>query len=299
MVQRDADPRAVIQAAGRLICTALGVGPEPDQEAGFTAAEAVALPLVVHVRAMAVGAAGSDPVAALRTYLERAGRLGSRERLECSREELGALASRLLHSPATMPAQPLPAAAHRALAPRKRRSRRLPTAAALIVAVAAGAFVLGGGALRSQPASSPKVAPPVATAPPAASVENTRAAAGAVPLQVPAFALSSAPPIRSVLATPSTACSPGARCALDLAITFQSSRTNVRFAWKLEIFDTCTGDTVERPGGTFVAQPGWSRIQVGAKVQVPAMKAPAIVVVTTAPSSAQSAPISIAPEARC
>ena len=296
----DGEPREVLKAAGRLLCAALGVGTEPNDEPGFTAAEAVALPLVLHARAMAVGAVGTDPVGALRTYLERAGRLGSPERLECSREELGALVSRLLHSPAPI-AKAGPSSPDRLPPSRRRWTWRLPVAAGLVLVLGAGGAVLLGGAVRPQPQArlSPKLVPAL-TAPPSAPVNAAPAVSpAAAPLQVPVFALPAAPPIRSVTATTSTPCSAGGRCGLDLAITFQPARTNLRFAWKLEIFDACTGTTVERSGGSFAAQPGWSHIQVASSVQVPASKAPVIVVVTTAPSAVQSAPIPLQPVGTC
>jgi hypothetical protein len=297
----EPDPREVLRAAGRTICAALGVRPEPDDEPGFTAAEAVALPLVVQARAMAVGAAGTDPVAATHIYLERAGRLGSRERLECSREELSALVSRLLQSAAPIPTPPRPAARPApSPASSPRLGRRLPAAAGALGAVLLVSVVAVMALARSQPAADRQmpraVAPP--TASPVVSSEETPAvSASAVPLQMPAFAPQAAPPIRSVAASPIGSCTRGTRCSVDLTISFQPARGYLRLAWKLDVFDACSGETSELPGGTFTAPAGWSRAELTSKLTVPAMKAPMIVVVTTAPSAAQSTPMSLTPAA--
>jgi hypothetical protein len=297
----ERDPRAVLRAAGRSICAALGVSPEPDDEPGFTAAEAVALPLVIHARAMAVGAAGADPVAATHIYLERAGRLGSRERLECSREELAALVSRLLKSAAPLASQPRTATGVdvRPATNRARVGWRLPAAAGLVGALLVVAVVAITGSTRPQPVTErlqPAIVAPVT--PSLATTEETPAAApSATPLQMPTFAPAAAAPIRSVAASLIGPCTSGAACSLDLTISFQPARGNVRLAWKLEVFDACTGEIAERPGGSFAAPAGWSRVEVTPKLTLPAMRAPVIVAVTTAPSAAQSSPISVLPAA--
>jgi hypothetical protein len=297
----ERDPRAVLRAAGRSICAALGVSPEPDDEPGFTAAEAVALPLVIHARAMAVGAAGADPVAATHIYLERAGRLGSRERLECSREELAALVSRLLKSAGPVTSRPRTAAAVPVpLAPsRPRFGWRLPAAAGLVGALLVVAVVAVTGAARPEPVTHrAQLAIVSPVTPSLVTVHETPAPApSAIPLQMPTFAPAAAAPIRSVAASLIGPCTSGATCGLDLTISFQPARSNLRLAWKLEVFDGCTGEIAERPGGSFAAPAGWSRVEVTAKLPVPAMKAPRIIAVTTAPSAAQSAPISVLPAA--
>src|SRR5439155_20248943 len=142
-------PGQDLQAVGRLVCAALGVDVEPDPQAPFAAAESVALPLVVLARAMAMGALGADVEAAARTYAERAGRLATPERLECSREELAALVGRLLQSggqPAVVERPPGLGLAPpgRALPARHRAGRRPPLAALGAVAVLAGIAGLAG-----------------------------------------------------------------------------------------------------------------------------------------------------------
>ena len=300
---QEKDPRATLRAAGRLLCIALGVSPESDLEPAFTAAEAVALPLVVQARAMAVGAAGADPLSALHTYLERAGRLGSAERLNCSREELGALVSRLLLSAAPLPLpQQSPVAAARPAPPQFRRPWRLPAAiAGGLALVVVTAVVIVTAAVRPQPANTQRAQPAIQALPPAVTAEEPTPAAppSSAPLEVPLHAAAAAPPIRSVVANPISGCTAGGKCTLDLLITFQPARSNLKFGWKLEVFDRCTGATVERPGGSFTAPAGWSRIEVKSQVPVPTWNAPVLVVVTTAPSAAQSAPLALAPQAGC
>jgi hypothetical protein len=304
-LQRGAGPapdgqRELLMAAGRLACAALGVDVDPDPNQGFTAAETVALALVVFVRALAVGALGTDLVSAARLCAERAGRFGSAERLACSREELGALVTRLLQTPgATPPAAvrgPMPPAQ---TLPRRSRSSKGPAAllvgaSALLLFAAAFGATVGVGVLGPHASGSTPTRPissPAAVSPPAPAAAPSPLQ---TPLTLPVYAPPAAGAIRSVQGQLVGPCQSGGRCSMDVAVSFQSRPSALPLAWKFEVVDRCSGAAVELPGGVFTAPAGWNHILIRTPLQMPQTSAPAIVVVTTAPAAAESPWISTA-----
>jgi hypothetical protein len=281
----DVDEREVLKAAGRLACSALGVDVEPDPGLSFSAAESVALPVVVLSRAMAVGALGSDLGEAERLFLERAGRFGSPERLQCSREELGALVARLLQT-ASVAARPV--------APGERPRARfhglpLVAASSLVLLLAGLAALLSTGVTTPRPAPA-RSSPALSALSPAIQPSPVEVALPQ-PHEVPAYAPAAAGAVRSVQVQLAGPCSAGATCALQVAVSFRPGSGPTAIAWKLEVFDRCTGNTVERPGQGFIAPAGWNHVLVASAVQLPPARGAALVVVTTAPALAASAPL--------
>jgi hypothetical protein len=80
-----------------------------------------------------------------------------------------------------------------------------------------------------------------------------------------------------------------------VGLSFKPAASRVVFAWKVHVFDYCSGTSVEAGSGSFAAPASWSRLVVQTPVSVPAeAKAPVLVAVTTAPQVAASAPVELA-----
>jgi hypothetical protein len=82
---------------------------------------------------------------------------------------------------------------------------------------------------------------------------------------------------------------------LQVAVAFRPGSGPTAVAWKLEIFDRCSGDSVERTGQRFVAPAGWNHILITSPIQLPVENGAAIVIVTTAPGVAASQPLTPSP----
>jgi hypothetical protein len=172
----------------------------------------------------------------------------------------------------------------------------------ILLPVLAGAALAGLGA-RGRGSPAVRVTPAAAAAPsvpmtvpsveaPLSAPVEASTQHGTASLSLPALAPLAAGPVKSVQATVTSSCSTGTRCAVDLAVSFRAATKPVTYAWKLVVFDRCTGVTTDAAAGGMVVPAGWTHIVQRSNVVVPdGLGAPAILGLTTAPASVQSAPV--------
>lgn len=305
---REARLRAAdVQATGLLLCGMLRIA--PDGESGSRTA---ASPLGVVARRLAKSAprgkrmGGYAAVDARLALWEAAGRLATRRLQAQARERLAAQVALALEpapAPEPVPVTPEPASARRGLP-------------ALVAAFALTALLvtasLTSAALGSRAANASPPPPPVrdehltgsstlaggaalagAAAPPAdpppAPVE-TPVPRLITPPQPPAPP--SAGPVSGVtvrLVDPG--CGAGSNCPLHVEVWVHPSPSPRGVSWTVRSDDLCTGAEVNLGGGSYTAQAGWTHVASESTVQLPKVKAQALMAVSEAPARAASAPV--------
>lgn len=169
-------------------------------------------------------------------------------------------------------------------------SRRVVPLVLLLAVVAASGYVLlrdpdGGevGAAAPEPTSD---TPAPATRRDAAGRETSRP-------EHPAASLAdrSAGPVSGVAVERTSACAPGAPCAVTTTVRFSPSATAQPVTWRVGTAPWCGRRMTWSAPVTVTAQPGWTSVYATTSVPLPRDPSVALVALTSAPARAQSAPV--------
>ena len=111
---------------------------------------------------------------------------------------------------------------------------------------------------------------------------------------LPVLGPTSAGPVSSVqVHLVEAACSAGAACLVQVQVWVQPSAQPRRIAWTIKSVPPCGGPVVDLGTGAMTAQPGWTHIAADNRIALPKLQSQALVVVSTIPDIAASAPLVI------
>ena len=281
----DSADEAGVQAIGHLAFEGLR-GPDG------TAASADPI-VMVTLQALALGALGRTAPAAVNSLRARLTTLTSESTLATRREELAAVVQQI-HRGALPVKRREPVAA---LPGRLQHSTALAGAFAAGIAAAAVLLILGSTAfLGAQPVTTRPHAAPRQLAPQEPTVEATPIPPPPTPsLTPPGPAPASAGLIRSVSLSVASSCVPSARCSGTVKLLFAGGRGPTGLAWSVLFYDRCEIPPKTLANGRFSAPAGWNTvISDSSFVLPPTSHRGWLVVVTSTPAEAASAPIEVA-----
>lgn len=293
---------ADIQAVGVLLCAMLGLPVDGDaaRQRERTIAES---PLGLLARRMARGpgkrrsayTAIDDRLA----LWEAAGRLATRRMQAAARARLAEMVGAL--STSDTPAPQPPVTGQAPSEPGLGRRRRIGgLAASVLLALIVGSLVAvspdallrptAGARAVENPMAAMLVRPPSeVTAPADSSIAVLQAQPG-----LPVLGPTSAGQVSSVEVRPlEAACSAGAACLVQVQVWVQPSAQPRRIAWTVKSIPLCGGPVLDLGTGAITAQAGWTHIAADDRIALPQLQSQALVVVSTIPDVAASAPLFI------
>jgi hypothetical protein len=280
----DSADAAGVQAVGHLAFEALG-GPDG------TAVSSDPI-VMVTLHALALGALGRTAPTAVTSLRARLTALTSESTLATRREELAAVVEQIhrgvlpLNRRESVPVPP----------GRLQRSTTVAGAVAASIAAAAALFIIGSTAfLGAQPVAPRPPAAPRQVALQEPTIEATPNPPTAAPsLTAPSPAPPSAGLIRSVLLSVASSCLPSARCTGTVELRFAGGHGPTAFAWTVLFYDPCETTPMTVANGGFSAPAGWNTVIAdNSFVLPPTSHRGWLIVVTTTPAEAASAPVEI------
>ena len=144
----------------------------------------------------------------------------------------------------------------------------------------AGSPVPGGEATPAPAASTFTSASPTARPTPTPGV-------------IPTFAPAAAGAVKGVaLKAPAAGCSPGTSCTFNVVITFTPAGSPHDVTWTFKVYNPCTGNVADAPGGTITAQGDWNTTDGNTTVGLAAAKS-LYVVALSGPDVAASSPLQV------
>ena len=278
----DSADAAGVQAVGHLAFEALG-GPDG------TAVSSDPI-VMVTLHALALGALGRTAPTAVTSLRARLTALTSESTLANRREELAAVVEQIHRG-----VLPLNRRESVAVPPgRPQRSTTVAGAVAASIAAAAALFIIGSTAfLGAQPVARRPAPRQVARQEP--TIEATPNPPTAAPsLTAPSPAPPSAGLIRSVLLSVASSCVPSTRCTGTVELRFAGGHGATAFAWTVLFYDRCETKPMTVANGGFGAPAGWNTVIAdNSFVLPPTSHRGWLIVVTTTPAQAASAPVEV------
>jgi hypothetical protein len=172
----------------------------------------------------------------------------------------------------------------------------LASIVATLVAISPDALLRSAAGARPMAAAATERPPSETTAPADISIQ--------VPLaqrQLPVLGPTAAGQVSSVRARLiDPACAAGAPCLVEVQVWVQPSAQPRRVAWTVKSIPLCEGSVLDVGTGAMTAEPGWTHIASDNRIALPQLKSQALLVVSTIPDLAASAPLFIGdPGASC
>jgi hypothetical protein len=230
---------------------------------------------------------------------EAAGRLATRRMQAAAKARLAEMVGTSDAGDSPVP-QPTPAeqAPREPGAGRRRRIAGL-AASVLLASIVASLVAISPDALLRSAAGARPVERPMAAATVVLPPSETTAPADisvAVPRaqrELPVLGPTAAGQVSSVEARlVEPGCSAGA-CLVQVQVWVQPSTRQRLVAWTVKSVPLCGGPVLDIGAGAFMAQPGWTHIASDSRIALPQLKSQALVVVSTIPDLAASAPLFI------
>jgi hypothetical protein len=296
---------ADIQAVGILLCAMLrlpvdGDGGRQNQRTSKVAQSPLGLLARRMARAPRKRRSAYTAIDDRLALWEAAGRLGTRRMQAAAKARLAEMVAGPAAGDSPVP-QPAPAE-QTPREPGVVRRRRIAgfAASVLLAAIVASLVAISPLALLRSAAGSRPVGGPVAAAtairPPSETTAPTNVSSAVPHAQraLPALAPTAAGQVSSVRARLiDPVCSAGAACLLQVQVWVQPSARPRLVAWTVKSIPLCDGPVLDVGTGAFTAQPGWTHIASDNRIALPQLKAQALVVVSTMPDLAASAPLFI------
>jgi hypothetical protein len=296
---------ADIQAVGVLLCAMLrlpidGDAPIQRQRTSNVAQSPLGLLATRMARAPGKRRSAYTAIDDRLALWEAAGRLATRRMQTAAKVRLAEMVGALTgdDSPAPQPAL----AEQNPSEPEVGRRRHLAgLAASVLLALIVGSLVaLSPDALLRSVAGARAVGSPMAAAtlvrPPSDAIAPADISLAVPEAQrgLPVLGPTAAGPVSSVEAhLVEPACSAGAACLVRVQVWLQPSARPQRVAWTVKSIPLCPGPVVDVGTGAFTAEPGWTHIASDNSIALPKVKSQALVVVSTIPDVAASAPLFI------
>jgi hypothetical protein len=316
------DTRADVEAAGVLICAALGIPVQGRPGAPLTPAEEAAPALARTVRAIANGASGGNVSGARMALGATAGAVVQPEGLTSAAAELarriplGSLTPAPLAAGASSGAIPVAPAPRPASAPPELPPRRyvatasdfeglrepfdwsrllLPVAVvaavlivALIVFTLVPRLLAGGG---GTPTAAHTPTPAASRAPTSAPRTPTPSPKPSGP---PSFGPAASGDVKSVLIATNGGCAVGGSCATEVTVKTNTAAAPTDVTWTIKSYDPCTGAVADVGTDKVTEQKSWNTVIGDRAVTLPAARGQLqLVAVTTAPATAASPPLTV------
>ena len=316
------DTRADVEAAGVLICAALGIPVQGRPGAPLTPAEEAAPALARTVRAVANGASGGNVSGARMALGATAGAVVQPDGLAAAAAELARriplgsltptpLAPRASSGAIPVAPAPRPASAPPDLPPRRYVATasdfeelrepfdwsRLLLPVAVVAAVLIVAMILltlvprllasGGGTPTAAHTPTPAASPAPTSAPPTPTPAPK-------PSGPPNFGPASSGDVKSVQIAANGGCAVGGSCATEVTVKTSTAAAPNDVTWTIKSYDPCTGTVADVGTDKVTEQKGWNTVIGDRTVTLPASRGQLqVVAVTTAPATAASPPLAV------
>lgn len=231
---------------------------------------------------------------------EAAGRLATRRMQAAAKVRLGEMVGALSAGDTPVP-EPTLAEPNPPDPAAGRRRHIAGLAASVLLALIVGSLVaVSPDALLRSAAGARAVGNPIAAAtvgrPPSEVIAPVDSSIAVPQAQrgLPVLGPTAAGPVSSVEALLiEPACSASATCLVRVQVWLQPSARAQRVAWTVKSIPLCSGAVVDVGTGALTAQPGWTHIASDSRIALPQVKSQALVVVSTIPDLAASAPLFI------
>ncbi|HEX6349381.1 MAG TPA: hypothetical protein VF160_08335 [Candidatus Dormibacteraeota bacterium] len=317
------ETRADVEAAGVVICSALGIPVQGRPGAPLTAAEEAAPALARTVRAIANGASGGNVSGARMALAATAAALVQPEALATAASDLARRIPLGSHTPAPLApgassgAIPIAPASRPALTPPELPPRRYVATASdfeslrepfdwrrllLPIAVLAGLAVVlliglavvprlltSGGAPTSVAGKTPS---PVASKAPTPAPHTPTPTPK--PSGPPSFGPAASGDVKSVAIAANGGCAVGGSCAVEVTVKTTTAGAPNDVTWTIKTYDACTGAVADVGTDKVTEQNGWNTVIGDRTVTLPAARGQLqVLAVTSAPATAASPPLTV------